>query len=528
MLKVVLVDDEPSVLEGLHIFVDWQGMGFEIVGEASDGLASFPLICDTQPELVICDIRMPGLNGLELIEKVNANIKPVPKFIILSGYDDFSYAQKALQLGAVGYLVKPLDVEELKSELSRAACIIENERNARQESLELIRHTANQLYNDIMGGKRSERLRRKARFLFDIPEKAKIQMVQFIADEDEENNSTPKNRIYTLLMRLFGISNENCVFYSGSGSYIVVRHDSMRAFSCDAKFAEQLAQQLRGISPENYGMSDFWALIGSASDNDVLESIYKCGKQLEQLHTYCMLHPESKVVYYEAMHKNPVFHEHPGSGTGMVFPELPFNKVVNALKGNCAQEVAKAVDDFFYELDRSGGSRRLYSIHLYRLADVIRKMTYAYGIEASKVLLKFTKSVDDMSPNCKKLALDMCNYIFEKQNANNIKPLSLLEDEIIGYIRANCRKNLSLQSIAENFSLPAVIISKIVKKKTGRKFNDYLNYLRIEYAKTLFASADMKIAAVSREAGYTDYGYFIEKFKEFTGVSPSEYKKRYS
>lgn len=104
MLKAVIVDDEPSVLEGLKIFVDWQKEGYEIVGEASDGLSAFPIICEKHPDLVICDIRMPGLNGLELLEKIRKTVSPVPKFLMLSGYSEFSYARKAMQLGAVGYL----------------------------------------------------------------------------------------------------------------------------------------------------------------------------------------------------------------------------------------------------------------------------------------------------------------------------------------------------------------------------------------------------------------------------------------
>ena len=128
MLKAVIIDDEPSVLEGLKLFVDWNREGYEIIGEASDGVSAFPIICEKQPDLVICDIRMPGLSGLELMEKLKSCTFPLPKFIMLSGYNDFSYAQKAINLGAIGYLTKPLDSEELVLELSRAAEIIENER----------------------------------------------------------------------------------------------------------------------------------------------------------------------------------------------------------------------------------------------------------------------------------------------------------------------------------------------------------------------------------------------------------------
>lgn len=528
MLKVVLVDDEPSVLEGLRIFVDWEKTSFEIVGEAPDGLAAFPIIQDTKPDLVICDIRMPGLTGLELMEKVNACMDPAPKFIFLSGYTDFSYAQKALQLGSLGYLTKPLDAEELASELSRAAGIIKNERISRQENLELIRYTANQLYNDILGGKRSEKLSRKTRFLFDIPENANMRIMQFITDGGRETLNAPEDKIYSLLMQLTGIQNENCVFYNGSGCYIVIIHDSVQKFTNCSKFAEKLAGQLNCADPGIYGYRAFWALISGVSGSEILESIYKCGKQLEQLQTNCMLHPEFKVIIYEPLGGSTILPEQPVTGLEMIFPELPFDKLANVLKGKDAHLIPIALDEFFNELDRNIYSNRLCSIFLYRLADVVRKMAFAYGIEASRVILDFTDSVGNRNPNCKKLALVMCNTIFEKLNENNVKPLNLLENEVIDHIRANYRKSLSLQNIAEFFSLPAIVTSKIIKKKTGQKYNDYINYLRIEYAKTLIASANMKVTAVCEESGYSDYNYFTEKFRELAGVSPSEYKKKYS
>jgi two-component system response regulator YesN len=527
MLKVVLVDDEPSVLEGLRIFVDWEKTGFKIVGEASDGLAAFPIIQDTKPELVICDIRMPGLTGLELMEKVNACTNSAPKFIFLSGYTDFSYAQKALQLGSLGYLTKPLDAEELASELSRAAGIIENERKSDQENLELIRYAANQLFNDILGGKRNEKLTRKAHFLFNIPEDANMRILQFITDGSETLNA-PEDGIYGLLMQITGIQNENCIFYNGSGSYIVMMHDGVQELTYCSKLAEQLAWQLNHTDPGNYGFKAFWALISGVSGCEILESIHKCGKQLEQLQTYCMLHPEYKVVCYETLGTSPILPGQSITGLGTVFPELPFDKLINTLKGNSTHAVQIALDELFIELDQNVYSSRLCTIFLYRLADVVRKMAYAYGIEASRVILNFTDSVGNRNPNCKKLALVMCNTIFEKLNENNVKPLALLENEVIDHIRANYRKSLSLQNIAEIFSMPAIITSKIIKKKTGQKFTDYVNHLRIEHAKTLIASSNMKVTAVCEESGYSDYNYFTEKFKELTGISPSEYKKKFS
>lgn len=525
MYKVVLVDDEPSVIDGLRIFVDWEQKGFAIAGQASDGAAAYPIIQEIRPDLIICDIHMPGLNGLELFEKVNACIRPVPKFIILSGYNDFSYAQKALQFGALGYLTKPLDAEELENELIHAAGIMESEKRAALENLELIRLTACQLYNDILDGKRNEKLSRKVRFLFDIHENAPIHIVQFITDTVREGRNYPDMKIYDLLMKITGTQNESSVFYNGNGSYTVVMQEGAPGPAGHTGIEEQVSQRLGNTDPADYGYHAFWVLIGGVSGMEVLEGIQTCGRQLGQLHTYCMLRPEKKVVCYDTLQKKPCTEIH---FPGTVFPELPFERIVNMLKGNDANKVSYAVDEFFRELDKNVYSSSLCSIALYRLADVLRKMAYSCGIEADRVIKNFTESIENRSPACKKHAMDMCIAIFEKLNSTNTKPLVFLEDEIIDYIKANYRNCLSLQQIAEKFSLSAIIISKIVRKKTGLKFNNYFNSLRIEYAKTLFASADMKVTAVCEESGYSDNSYFVEKFREFTGVSPSEYKKKYS
>lgn len=529
IFKVVLVDDEPSVIEGLRIFVDWNKLGFEIAGEAPDGAASFSVIQNVRPDLVICDIRMPGLNGLELIEKVNNEIIPAPKFIILSGYNDFSYAQKGIQLGALGFLTKPLDSEEIERELLQVTSVIENERTVRQENLELIRYTANQLYNDIMDGKRSEKIKRKAQFIFGIPDNSKIYIVQFVTGDGDNTVNYPVSNIYDLLMRITGINNENCLFYNGNGSYIIVIHDGMQIFTSEAALIERLENRLGSLNPKNYGFSSFWALVSGASTAEVIDGIFNCGKRLEQLQTYCLLHPDKKVVYYNRGNgSRNILTDNVKADAEIDFPELPFDRIINSLKGNDINQVSNSVNEFFDKLNHSGISRRLYSICLYRLADLVRKMSYAYGVDGNSIILKFTRSINSMNPNCKILAHEMCDFIFKKQNINNEKPLLLLENEIIDFIKENYRESLSLQSIAEKFSLSPIIISKIIKRKTGEKFNDYFNYLRIEYAKTLIASEDMKMTAICGQCGYSDYSYFTEKFKEFTGVSPSEYKKKYT
>lgn len=114
MIGVLLVDDEQFARQGLRNLIDWRACGYEVIGEADNGEEALRLIQELRPELVITDIRMPVLDGLELIRRVSSSGAAAPKFIIVSGYDDFKYAQQAMRYGVCDFLLKPVDQDELQ------------------------------------------------------------------------------------------------------------------------------------------------------------------------------------------------------------------------------------------------------------------------------------------------------------------------------------------------------------------------------------------------------------------------------
>ena len=118
MLRVVLADDEKKVLLLMCKLIDWESLGFEIVGMASDGMHALEMIRDKQPHLLVTDIRMPGFDGIDLIRQAK-QIQPGLHFIVVSGYAQFEYAQNALKYGVEGYLLKPLKVQEMTDLLTR-------------------------------------------------------------------------------------------------------------------------------------------------------------------------------------------------------------------------------------------------------------------------------------------------------------------------------------------------------------------------------------------------------------------------
>lgn len=126
MINFIIIDDEEAIREGLKVIIDWQELGFNLVGDASNGEAALELIKNKKPHLVIVDIRMPVLSGIELMQKVRKERNDI-LFIILSGYDDFNYVQKAIELGALRYLLKPVEAFELKDAVISAAKTIKEQ-----------------------------------------------------------------------------------------------------------------------------------------------------------------------------------------------------------------------------------------------------------------------------------------------------------------------------------------------------------------------------------------------------------------
>src|SRR5574344_931344 len=127
MVGVFLVEDEYVVREGVKKSIDWHGNGMELLGEANDGELAFPQICKLKPEIVITDIRMPFMDGLELSRLVKKEL-PETKIIILSGYGDFNYAKKAIELGITDYLLKPITPDSLLEAVSKVAQLVQKDR----------------------------------------------------------------------------------------------------------------------------------------------------------------------------------------------------------------------------------------------------------------------------------------------------------------------------------------------------------------------------------------------------------------
>ena len=148
MLKVMLVDDEPYILQGLQVLIDWESGGFEIAATCSNGKEALKFLKENHVDLIISDIRMPEMTGLELLETVKKEKISDAEFVLLTGYDDFAYTQRAIRNGCLDYILKPVEEEELiavlrkVSNLNRESIILRKDREKMEDAYlsRVIRH----------------------------------------------------------------------------------------------------------------------------------------------------------------------------------------------------------------------------------------------------------------------------------------------------------------------------------------------------------------------------------------------------
>src|SRR5690625_122065 len=171
MQKILLVDDDYFVRKGLLRIIDWRGCGFEVCGESDNGEDALLLIKQKRPDLVITDIRMPVLDGLDLIKVTVESVNPTPDFVIISGHDDFKYAQLAVRYGVHDFLLKPINKEEFEKTLVKVAEKIRNENVVRKNKEKLAAQVA---LEDILQGKTNKEVELEYRQRLNIGRSEKV------------------------------------------------------------------------------------------------------------------------------------------------------------------------------------------------------------------------------------------------------------------------------------------------------------------------------------------------------------------
>ncbi|WP_044481127.1 response regulator transcription factor [Paenibacillus antibioticophila] len=506
MMNVLLVDDEPWVIEGLRTMVNWMDHGFQVCGEASNGPDAFRMIQELGPELVLTDINMPVINGLELIEQSNRVMARPPKFIILSGYDNFNYALTAMHQRVAEYLLKPIDEEEIEAVLVRLRRRIMEELETEQSQSRMHFLLVNNLVNRLLQGEDSAQLMHQTAHTLLLPEDALLRCILIEASGDTSDLRRQARKYFA--------ETPERIFEDSAGRIGVILPDDKFPYCRVQELAAGLYNELKNESngPVTVTVSNALQGIGSVRElyMQVLE-VNKCKRCQER----------------DGVHNYRDLRQHGNTGN---HAREKFKQLLELVTAGQTDEIHSAVEDALASMTEGLPDLRHAMAHV---ADLELNLCRRIG-EMNGEPDAFMKKVQDEYGNIgsfktysslRKYVLELCLEaarvlagLEEKNEHNTIF-------HVIQYVDREYRGRLQLQDLAKMFHMNSTYLGQLFKKETGKPFNDYLNEKRIEEAKRLLKRTQMKISEIALQVGYPNTDYFISKFKCKTGMLPSVYKQ---
>ncbi|PWV88443.1 two-component system response regulator YesN [Paenibacillus cellulosilyticus] len=508
MYKVLIVDDEPSIREGMTTLIEWESFGFEVCGTAANGREALAKADELQPDLMLVDIRMPGINGLELIERIREKGSDC-HFLILSGYSDFDYAKKAIGFRVDGYLLKPVDEKELCESLARIRDrLIEEKEQKRQQESELawrgeqliasvVTGTAGDSLSEDLWGPISQRL--------DLDWSSyRVAVVEVdLSEEDESGVGLLKSKWSRELDR-----EQSFAFLAEPYIGILLR--------ADEKGEAQWHEALRALL--NNEKVPLYISVGSKVDS-FLDVRHSYEQAVEGMRQRFVLGMGVIVQADDAGEKRSAIE--PGElddYADQLFLAMDIgnkDSAVRTIEALAERMTAARLDE---ETVKSSFAQ-MASVAFNKLAAANPKTftsAHSFGPVISDVIRQ--RSLQSLISHLSQAIEGTVRYSTEHSPETIIK-------QVEDFIRRHSSENLKLETIAELFNYNSSYLGKLFKTHTGEYFNTYLDKVRIEKAKELLAQG-LKVHQAAERVGYASVDYFHTKFKKYEGVSPSAFKGR--
>ena len=519
--KVFLIEDESFTREGIRTKVDWQSVGFEFCGEAADGEMALPLIEAKQPEVIITDIKMPFMDGLQL-SKIIREYMPWVKIIIISGHDEFEYARAALKLGVTEYLLKPITSADLIEVLKKVATALDHEKHERENLKQLQKQVEGNL-----------QLRRE-QFLLKLL-MGGISSVEAIEQGQQLGLNLVAHQYLVILIKI-ELRDAGKPFDYQQYQRIEKIVSNLAGNNPDIlltkKDLEELVLVMKGNDPEALQQEAvFWRqLIHKEVGSDPFcELVIEIGAPQQRLSDIHRSFAEA-LVKVKNTEKN-ILPVTTAENVGLV--KFDHAELENYLKMGSLLNF----NEFFEIHLRSICENALHSelVRHYVFLDVIltiAQFVSDLGDEVSQVapevqeienLMERITSLNQMKSELRRIISGA--LVFRNSQTNHERSMTIQQAK--AYIDSHfADPDLQMNKVAAQFSLSSNHFSTVFSQEMGVSFRDYLNNLRINRAKELLLSTNISCAQVAYQSGYNDSHYFSTFFKKKTGLTPQEFREQ--
>jgi two-component system response regulator YesN len=520
MYKLFLVEDEIVTREGIRDAVDWGEAGFEFAGDAPDGEAALPLILEARPDIVITDIKMPFMDGLELTGILREQM-PELKVLILSGHDEFEFAKKAIPLEVSDYLLKPITREELLTALHNVARQLDRERQEQAHLHDLLAKLQSQqellqeklLLRLVTGGiDATDAVEQSQRLHVNIV--AAGYLVMLLHFEVSGGPAADYTRYHDLRLAAVSAVNKNpdvLWFYKDLDELIlIIKGGPHSPLAEEAQFLSRLITDTLSTD------SDCVVHIGIGSRCERLTSL-----------------PESYAAAQQVLARGGSSTFEAGKTPLTDFPLLSRESIERFLHVETSGEFDAFFDQTIVPLRDAIENSQVYRNYVFThvvftCGSFIKQM----GGNAFHVLKDLDYLEDRLSDldgfsDFKTRLMDVVVAALDFRDAQVVNLHSSLVWEAKAFLRDNFHNpDISLQMVADHIGMSASHFSRVFSQEEGQTYVEYLTALRIERAEELLCTTNLRAYQIAENVGYNDPHYFSAVFKRITDFTPSEYRER--
>ncbi len=538
MLRMLIVEDERLEREGLLTFLDWRNLGIDIVGSAADGIEGIEKADSMRPDIIITDIKMPGMDGLAMSKKIKEFL-PGVKIIILTGYDDFKMAKEAISFNVNAYILKPLEDEEAIPVLKKtiAECLREKERLETEKSVKAL------LDKSLVIARKN--------FLLDILE-GKTEWCRNVGQFEEYGIREVSGSSFTIVIIKLeygeNIMHEGCadlrdLWFKRDIDIVRAVTDSFAVFSLDDLSASQsvlclkndcgseslislIKEMYRSLGPDQ----DTRVVVGVGCPVSSMDDIRISYSQAMQSVEFGAFWSVCDIVRYDMIESlRSEFAEN--AGEFLISNNYFSKQLVHSVRLCDETRMSELLSQMFQHIDSNRGASRELIVNclqnLINEASIVLysanrdKERHGSGRDDSEMQLGGLKDLQSMEDCVTGFFKDVFDYISGKKSNKDGE----IVKKVIGLIEKRYMTDISLKLIAGEVYLSPNYLGTVFRKYTGSAFNDYLCGYRMEKARELLASPKNKVSWVAGKVGIPNTSYFCTIFKSRYGTAPGEFQE---
>jgi two-component system response regulator YesN len=529
MYTIIMIDDEDEVREGIKQKTNWEACGFRLVGDYDNGRDAYDAVERLQPDVVITDICMPFMDGLQLTEKIVANYRTV-KVIIVTGYEDFDYAKQAIRLKVKDYLLKPINSVEFTEFLQKLCQELDEERKQRedinflrrqfQESMPLLRERF--LERLVTSGMKRDEIERKLP-MFGLQLQGAGHTVMAL-DIDDFKRALYSDQVaeeellrfaaYNILHEIVEKEHGGTVFRTRDDKLVglVSGHLNQVEVSC-----QTLAEQARYSIEKYLGMT---VTIGISRMYEGLQELPKAFQEALTALDYRFLLGNDRVIAIGDMEF--------GSSLDTTSYARMEKRLISAIKTGEKTVIALTLQEWIDDLKKASCTMDTCYSKLHKLLVALMNVGVETGLEEAEVLgdhsfmaLYARKTLDDVRLWLEAICLAFVDRLAEKRT--HVSQAQM--ESAVTYIHEHyADEQLSLQQVCNHIYMSMSYFSALFKPHTGETFIEYVTRFRLDKAKEMLATSQLKTYELAAKVGYGDPQYFSVIFKRHTGMTPKEFR----